>query len=90
MDGREALQVFEEIRRRGLQLYAIIHIAVINTSRRGGMTESALQVFKESTARIPVGVFAYARVISACGKGWMAELASRSLRRCISEGASPM
>ena len=67
------MQVFEETQRHGLQLYAIIHTAVITTSRKSGMIESALQVFKESTARIPVGVFAYARVISACRKGQRAE-----------------
>ena len=32
LEDREALQIFEETRRRGLQLYAIIHIAVISAS----------------------------------------------------------
>ena len=64
--------------------------AVISASRGGQEAERALQVFEEMVLQgFQPNVIAYTVMISACGKGWKAARACRSLWRCEFADSSP-
>ena len=63
--------------------------ATVDSSDDVGYRDSGARSI-HGTARLRPFAISCTVVIGACGKGWMAEIASRSLRGFISEGTSPM